>query len=200
MPTGYTHTLYEGGQQTFPEFALNCARNFGALIELRDSPEAEIPERFEPSSYHREKLEESENNLRRWQEMSDDKVAADLRQTQEAAFAARKKIIRTAEERQVRYEEMLDEVETWTPPTSEHQGLKDFMTQQLTESIRYDCSTTYLPEPPPDDVEGWRQDRLDHARKEVAYHAEQYQRECERAEERTSWVQALMESLDDFDD
>jgi hypothetical protein len=198
MPTGYTDTLYRGEPQTFPEFASECARNFGALIELRDSPEAPIPESFGPTPYHRDKLEEAEQDRRRWQEMSDEQVAEDLRRTQAEAAAHRQRIIDTATEREARYRAMLSEVEAWTPPTSEHQGLKDFMIQQLTESISFDCSTTYLPEPPPDDIEAWRRNRLDHAGKGIIFHAKQYAEECERADNRTAWVQALKNSLDSY--
>jgi hypothetical protein len=34
MPTGYTAKIYNGVPQTFEEFALDCARTFGALITL----------------------------------------------------------------------------------------------------------------------------------------------------------------------
>ena len=59
MPTGYTATLMEKGQ-TFQEFIMGCARAFGALIEMRDSPnDAPIPDKFEPSDYHAKRLIES---------------------------------------------------------------------------------------------------------------------------------------------
>jgi hypothetical protein len=58
MPTGYTAKLMEEGQ-SFPEFAMRCARNFGALIMMRDeSLDVPIPEQFEPSDYYRKKLSE----------------------------------------------------------------------------------------------------------------------------------------------
>ena len=34
MPTGYTAALYEGKNQTFKEFATQCARAFGACIDM----------------------------------------------------------------------------------------------------------------------------------------------------------------------
>lgn len=36
MPTGYTSPLYEGKEISFEQFALRCARNFGALVMMRD--------------------------------------------------------------------------------------------------------------------------------------------------------------------
>lgn len=53
MPTGYTANIKNG--ITFEEFALDCARNFGALIIMRDEPkDAPIPEQFEASKHHEE--------------------------------------------------------------------------------------------------------------------------------------------------
>ena len=52
MPTGYTATLVEHGQ-TFPEFAMQCAKAFGACITLRDEPfDAPIPTKFKASTWH----------------------------------------------------------------------------------------------------------------------------------------------------
>lgn len=45
---------------TFPEFAMRCARNFGALIMMRDEPlDAPIPEKFEPSGYYKKEYEKA---------------------------------------------------------------------------------------------------------------------------------------------
>jgi hypothetical protein len=41
MPTGYTEKLMEKGQ-TFQQFALLCARNFGALVMMRDDAAKEL--------------------------------------------------------------------------------------------------------------------------------------------------------------
>ena len=73
MPTGYTAAIADG--VTFEQFALNCARAFGALIDMRDEPsDAPIPERFEPSNYHEKKIAEINDELVRLKEMSQDEA------------------------------------------------------------------------------------------------------------------------------
>lgn len=48
MPTGYTADVQSGKVTDFAEYAMNCARAFGALVLMRDDPsDADIPERFE---------------------------------------------------------------------------------------------------------------------------------------------------------
>ena len=55
MPTGYTDAIKDG--ITFQQFAMNCARAFGACVTMRDDPsDKPIPERFEPSAWHKERL------------------------------------------------------------------------------------------------------------------------------------------------
>lgn len=58
MPTGYTSPLYEGKEISFEQFALRCARNFGALVMMREEPlDTPIPEKFNPCEYCKREYE-----------------------------------------------------------------------------------------------------------------------------------------------
>jgi hypothetical protein len=92
VPTGYTATLNHG-EQTFPDFALHCARAFGALVSLRDeSSDTPIPEVIEPSPYELEYLEKTrvklfeltELSFSQWADRQDEELAEQLRVKQEA--------------------------------------------------------------------------------------------------------------------
>jgi hypothetical protein len=51
MPTGYTDCVRSGEVTEFADFAMKCARAFGACIEMRDEPSGTpIPEAFEPEA------------------------------------------------------------------------------------------------------------------------------------------------------
>ena len=57
MPTGYTSKI--GDDQSFKDFALRCARNFGANILMRDDPmDAEI-KKYEVEPYYMNRLTET---------------------------------------------------------------------------------------------------------------------------------------------
>lgn len=61
MPTAYTANISKG--ITFKEYALLCARNFGATITMRDEPlDAEIPE-FQPSDYYVKRISEIKKDI-----------------------------------------------------------------------------------------------------------------------------------------
>lgn len=55
MPTGYTWDIKD--EITFEQFIMNCARAFGALVEMRDEPrDKKIPDELKPSDYHNKEL------------------------------------------------------------------------------------------------------------------------------------------------
>lgn len=194
MPTGYTDTIYRGEPQTFSEFAMECARNFGALLSLRDSPDAEVPEEFQPSDYHARSLTEAQKHLDEIQALSVDECAQRAADDRAAVELRIEEMERQAVELRARYEAMLDEVEIWEPPTEEHRNLKSFMRDQLEQSIRFDCGT-WRPNLPTLDPGEWRDEQIARALKDIAYHSEQYAADVKRARERTAWVKALRESL-----
>lgn len=197
MPTGYTSDIYEGKDITFRDFALQCARAFGALIEMRDHPmDAPIPDEFKPSDYHQRKLTDARNVLAAAQGWSDEvaeRLAHEDYMARNRAWTDRRD---AALEREVRYNAMLAKVEAWQPPTEQHVELKSFMVQQITESMKFDCSMTYDEEPLPLTGDEYRRATMARALKDIDYHTEQYAQDVERAEQRTRWVKALRESLE----
>jgi hypothetical protein len=61
--TGYVHHMVEKNQ-TFPQFAMSCARAFGALIEMRDEGmDAKIPDEIKPEPYHKKAAAEARKEL-----------------------------------------------------------------------------------------------------------------------------------------
>ena len=58
MPSGYTENIYYGKEVTFKDFALGCARAFGACVMQRDDPADVKPKIMPEESYHTEKLKE----------------------------------------------------------------------------------------------------------------------------------------------
>lgn len=194
MPTGYTADL-EG--VTFPQFALRCARAFGALITLRDEAfDALIPDCIKPFKYHLIALQESIESLvdiDSW-----DKAEAELEWKANYARAVenREAQLKNSDGTRKRYENMIACVEDWTPPTEDHQGLKDFMLKQLRESIKFDClGENDFPMPQAQSGQEYKHSRLCEALQDIEYHAKKYRKELTRSRERTEWIRNLRSSL-----
>jgi hypothetical protein len=194
MPTGYTHPVVDGKVTEFPEFALSCARAFGALITMREEPmDAAIPDEFQPSDYSAKKLVEAKARLKKLHALSPAQVQ---RQADESyALLLKSHLDYRARMRleNDRLDTMLKQVRSWRPPTAEHKGLKEFMVEQLTSS-KHDMKWG-SEEPVKQSATAWLAAEVASAEREVAYHTGEDQKETERAAGRTEWVRQLRASL-----
>lgn len=198
MATGYVHNMLDKNQ-TFEQFALECARNFGALIEMRDEPmNAPIPDSFKPSGYSVRRIAECEAELARYDAMTTDERIANghalLAREREAVIESRDK--RTSEI--ARINAMLAKVEAWDAPSPNHAGLRTFMLEQLTTSLdthmdgyyerelaRVECSSPME-----------RHNQAVHATAKSLDSARKAQEEeSARYAERNQWLRTLRESL-----
>lgn len=194
MPTGYTADIAKG--ITFEQYALNCARAFGALIMMRDEPSSTpIPERFEPSDYHIKALASAKEDLARYDAMSRDDANAAANEDYLAEVERYEKRIADSTELRNKYNAMLAQVVQWDAPTVDHLKLKDFMIEQLRSSIDFDCSTDYYTKPEPLVGSVWLAQRITKARESVAYHERENAQEIERTNSRNAWIKALRDSL-----
>ena len=194
MPTGYTLDLYDGKDITFEEFVLKCARAFGVLIDMRDEPiDAPIPERFEPSDYHLKELERAKKRLKEIKKWDEEKAEQEAERAYREALKEREEFIKKNKLIRKRYEDMLSKVQKWKPPTIEHESLKQFMIQQLVESIEYDC---FIPEMPQRlSGEEYKEQQIKKALSDIDYHEREYAEEVNRVYERNKWLLSLRESL-----
>jgi hypothetical protein len=197
MPTAYTNFIKDKNC-TFQKFALLCARNFGATISMRDeSLSSPIPDKFEPSSYHKDRIKEIEKSIKNLKNTSNRELQKEIDQEYENATKYNKKIIEKCLKLKKRYENMLKQVEKWNPPSKNHQGLKDFMIQQITSSIEFDCDISYyennIPIKLPLDL--YKNKKFKELEKDYKYHMLKWEEEIKRVNDRNYWIFQLKESL-----
>jgi hypothetical protein len=197
MPTGYTADLYGGKDQTFADFAMSCARGFGALFVLRDEgPDAVVPERFEPDRYAKDRLERAKADVAEAEARSMDEWAALLAKSNEEMAEASKQARVRSRALRARYEAMLEAVDAWVPPSTEHEQLQAFMRDQLKQSIKFDCSAEddmFLPRLMTPGT--YRDEQIGYAKAELTRATKGWGDAVARANQRTWWVQQLRESL-----
>ena len=194
MPTGYTAAVVDGKVSEFSKFAMSCARAFGACIDMRDDPmDAEIPQEFKPSSYHQEQLDEAKSKLERLQNLHLEQARVEAQVDYDKAFADHTKYMNDLALENKRIDTMIEKVKAWVPPTSDHTELKDFMLGQLRIS-KHDPQY-YSAFPKLQSGADWLQNQLTKAKRDVAYHTEELEKDVRRANERTLWVKRLRESL-----
>lgn len=195
MPTGYTAKLYEG-EQSWEEFAWGCARAFGALVTMRDDgADAPIPDEFAPSDYHEKALAEAQARVAELGALTMERARMEADADYMGALSRHTKTLADHREKRKRYAAMLKLAEAWEPPTADHVRFKEFMCEQLRESIDFDTNNDYLTTPQRATPLEWLEREQESAHRDVGYHAAEHAKEVERAITRTAWVQALRGSL-----
>lgn len=197
MPTGYADPVRRGEITTLRDFALSCARAFGACITMRDEPaDAPIPEEFQPSTrFYDEKEAAAEARLAELMglTMADAEARALADYTEQVARWHERRARRAADRE--RYEAMLTQVEAWTPPGPDHVEFKAFMLQQLRQSIDFDCSDKYDAAPERKSGPDWLADARTTATRDLERARRNRAEEINRVAGRNRWLRDLRDAL-----
>ena len=194
MPTGYTSFIEEG--ISFRDFTMKCSRNSDHLIKMRDELlTADIPDKFEPSEYHTKKIGEITEEIVQVNKLTLQDANKKAKQEYDDAVKYRKESAQTKRKLLEKYSDMLHQSKNWTPPTEDHQGLKDFMVSHIEGSIKLDCDFDY-PEPKKRmSAENWLEDKKQRLRKDLSYHIKEHTKEVDRTNSSNKWLQQLRESI-----
>lgn len=196
MPTGYTADVQDGKITEFTDFALLCARAFGALIHMRDSDmKAKLPDRIRPDTrYHDEALRKANDRLKMLRGLTPEQCELEAGRAYSVQLEAHEDYRARQRLQRERYEAMLAKVKEWSPPSPDHEGLKKFMCEQLQESIRFDCGGSSLPKPKPIKAAEWLAQEIARCDRDIEYHGKERDAEIERAAGRDKWLRDLRDS------
>lgn len=198
--TGLTSLVAENDNVTLEQFAMRCARHFGALIVMRDEPmDAPIPERFEVDEYYRTDYEREKAEYENF--IANPPTDEELEKKYNEYVAEETENAKQEnEERRIireRYESMLAKVRKWQPPTEEHFGLKELMEQQLTESMEWDCKE-YEPHIMTKEIFLSNSKDAKYLKECMETCKKRWERAIEAVNSRNKWLKELRESLKGF--
>ena len=201
MSTGYTYKIEKG--QSFENFALNCARNFGACISLRDEPGiAEAPRKIKADTHFEEtRMQNAIDEKKAFEMLSDTQIEHILFKQNMEEIRRYHRYIQENRELEEKYKNMLDKVNKWTPPTSEHINLKNFMISQIEESISFDCGIIHYESEIQRrknsslDVEGYKKMRLEMLKKDIKRANESLKKAKKSIDDKNEWLEQLYISL-----
>lgn len=195
MPTGYTYKLVEEGE-TFEEFAMRCARAFGALIRMREEPmDAPIPDTIEPNDYHMKELATAQELVATLEAMGPQERELYGENAKAEEIARYETLIEEARMKQSRLDQMQKLVEGWRV-TKPLEDLREFMLDQLSRSAEstdyYENKLQALQSRP---ASVYHPKALEEAKESIVHHSREYERSVVSAAAATKWLRDLRECL-----
>jgi len=210
MPTGYTHGVANGEVTTFAQYAKRCARGMGALVSKRDDPlDDDLPSKIEPyTEYYDGKIAELQEEIKFFLYKPDNELRHKITKEYVDDRISTYEYLNENREQIARYNDMLEKVKAWVPPTEDHVNFKKFMTDQLEDSISFDDSSKYYEErlndlfSQPmliidDDVREYRERNLKSVREDITSYEKRRDEEIESANRNTVWIQEMLKSLEE---
>lgn len=203
MPTGYTEGIINGEITTFPEFAKKCMRAFGATMHMRDDS---LNEEYTPQTvddFYYENLEKSKAKLKEVIDATDEEILKIHEDEVTPTMEYHKvEMIKETKNKEI-MEKLYKDVEQWNPPTPEHEGIKKFMKEQLSETIKYEAEPKYhkdelnrlIEEILSADEKLLRERFIKKHEKDIKYYTERVEMMEKKVEDANNWVTDLLESL-----
>lgn len=203
MPTGYTDGILDGTTKDFKDFATDCMRAFGACMHMRDEKTSDPYKKQKVSAYHSDKLKSLKAEMRELNLMSDVDLAykhlKELNETKDRY----EKYIEDTKRNAEKLTEMLNEAKSWTPPSEDHTGIKDFMIQQLADTLNHDGNPAFYSQRLSDilleivniDAQAVRGNKTVQLTKDITYHSDELFKEKERVRKANKWVTNYLNSL-----
>ena len=197
MPTGYTAGIEN--DISFEDYLLSCARAFGACDHQRNDSMKAKPKLRDVSDHYEENILEMEAELGAIRSMNREQREKYGQELKDEYIAYAQKSFNEKVLLKNKYDAMLAKVQAWNPPTPDHANLKQFMIDQINDSIRYDCDTAYtlekLTEATNAKPVALVEEKAAGYESSIKFYEEEWAKEKQRVEEDNRWISALYDSL-----
>ena len=200
MPSYYTADICNEKDISFQEFALKCARAFGAFVHMRDEPLNTTLSRPTLSDYHTNEIKNIENEFALFLKSSTEqrKKMFEIEMKKEEAYYLRE----IEKEKQIKnkYLALINDVKAYKPQSKELKEFKNFMFDQLIDSMKYDCSNEdwynkSIQSVKEETFETWEEEQMNLYNSKLAYQKEALKKEKESIELTNKWIDELYKSL-----
>jgi len=143
MATGYTDKIVNGKMRNFNDFAKLCVRAFGATIHMKeDSLDMAYVTRT-PSFTYNDDIKRLKSRITNLKKLSDTQITNKRFKDLKSDIKYHENEIKRQLKIKSRLEAILQKANEWNPPTTEHVEYKNFMIQQLTDTIKWDVRIDY---------------------------------------------------------
>lgn len=205
MATGYTEGILNGKINTFKDFALKCVLAFGASIHLRDETGDVKYRSAEPTDYHKKAIQDAKKELNRIENLTDDEIINSHIKTLKADKERCLREIEKIKKDREKLEDILAKAENFVPPTQEHEEFRQFMINQLKQTIEFDCNTDFYDREIAKidnqlkniNVIEIRESMIDYIKENIEYHTKAYEKEVRNCNKSNKWVDDIIHAIKD---
>lgn len=206
MPTGYTAFIEDGEITTGKEFLLLCSRAFGVAVDIKEEPlNIPTPMKFEPNTYHKERLDEALKELNKIVDMTFEDAYEEMKMAFDSEKQRNLENARKSIRKNETYDRIRKEVENWNPPTSEHIGIKNFALEQIDKSkdsqkyideyLKWENKEFYGSKKT---VDEYIREKLRSCNWNIDYHSKSWDEEVRRAADKTKFMKEFVLSLENM--
>jgi hypothetical protein len=204
MPTGYTAGIIDGKITTFEQFATQCSRAFGATIHMRDNPLDSPYEPRTPSEYYVNSLQSQREKLEETKTMTDEAIVQDFETLLKDSLEYHERELEKTKVNLGRLNSIMESAKSWVPPTEDHEGVRDYMIDQLEITIKADGDPSYhvnkIVQAKKELEEGidpkvYREEKIKEIEDRISYYGAEVQKELERCKQSNDWMDNFLESI-----
>lgn len=204
MPTGYTAGIIDGEITTFEQFATQCTRAFGATIHMRDNPLDSPYEPRTPSEYYVNSLQSQREKLEETKTMTDEAIVQDFENLLKDSLEYHERELEKTKVNLGRLNSIMESAKSWVPPTEDHEGVRDYMIDQLEITIKADGDPSYhvnkIVQAKKELEEGidpkvYREEKIKEIEDRISYYEGEVQKELERCKQSNDWMDKFLESI-----
>jgi len=204
MPTGYTAGIIDGEITTFEQFATQCSRAFGATIHMRDNPLDSPYEPRTPSEYYVNSLQSQREKLEETKTMTDEAIVRDFENLLNDSLKYHERELEKTKVNLGRLNSIMESAKSWVPPTEDHEGVRDYMIDQLEITIKADGDPSYhvnkIVQAKKELEEGidpkvYREEKIKEIEDRISYYEGEVQKELERCKQSNDWMDKFLESI-----
>jgi len=204
MPTGYTAGIIDGEITTFEQFATQCTRAFGATSHMRENPLDSPYEPRTPSEYYVNSLQSQREKLEETKAMTDEAIVRDFENLLNDSLKYHERELEKTKVNLGRLNSIMESAKSWVPPTEDHEGVRDYMIDQLEITIKADGDPSYhvnkIVQAKKELEEGidpkvYREEKIKEIEDRISYYGAEVQKELERCKQSNDWMDKFLESI-----
>ena len=157
-----------------------------------------------PSEYYVNSLQSQREKLEEMKTMTDEAIVQDFENLLKDSLEYHERELEKTKVNLGRLNSIMESAKSWVPPTEDHEGVRDYMIDQLEITIKADGDPSYhvnkIVQAKKELEEGigpkvYREEKIKEIEDRISYYGAEVQKELERCKDSNEWMDKFLESI-----